>query len=258
MADSPITADDLVPLVPLVEEGYPRNFIRQAVCELRFPTLMSLGASRPPEKFIAALRKRFPLTESANEVTLSASESELSGHVHILKSTKGTWSVTLKQSSVALEAFRYTTYAEFRARAHEVLAAALLVIDSDYFTRIGLRYINVIQTDASPMLEWINPVLSGALHGQGFRSFSEFAGKFALSTEDGGCTLQHGIRLKSTSQLPGPTSDPPDYVIDIDTFRNEVTDADAMTALDTMHRQAFSLFSWAIGEKAREKLTALK
>ena len=37
---------------------YERNFIRQAVCELRFPTLYELEAPKPPASFALALRKR--------------------------------------------------------------------------------------------------------------------------------------------------------------------------------------------------------
>jgi uncharacterized protein (TIGR04255 family) len=249
---APTKADDLVRKVPEVQGGFPRNFIRQAVCELRFPTLMSLGGTKPPEKFVAALRKRFPIAETINEFTVGAGQGSVTSHAHQFKSTKLVWTASLKQSAVVLEGTRYTTYADFRERAQEVLDAALLVIDSDFFTRVGLRYINVVPTDEAPMTEWINPALVQPLIGHGFTGISEFAGKLAMSAEDGGCLLQHGINIEADE--PGPTQRPPDYVIDIDTYRVDIPAVDVMSILDANHRQAFSLFSWALGSRAKALL----
>lgn len=252
MTASPTKADDLVRQVPEIQGGFPRNFIRQAVCELRFPTLMSLGGAKPPEKFVAALRKRFPISETINEVTVGAGQSSVTSHAHQFKSTKLVWTASLKQSAVVLESMRYSTYADFRERAQDVLDAALLVIDSDFFTRVGLRYINVVPTDEAPMTEWINPALVQPLIGHGFTGISEFAGKLAMSAEDGGCLLQHGVSIKGDE--PGPTQRPPDYVIDIDTYRVDIPAGDVMSILDANHRQAFSLFSWALGSRAKALL----
>ncbi|NNM64261.1 MAG: TIGR04255 family protein [Burkholderiales bacterium] len=246
------TVDDLVPLVPDVQGGFARNFIRQAVCELRFPLLMSLSGVKPPEKFVNALRKRFPIAAAVNEVTLGATEGAISGHSHQFKSSKLTWTVRLKQDAVSLETQSYTTFSDFRERVREVLDAALLVIDSDFFTRVGLRYINVIPMENSTITDWINPALVAPLSGHGFRGVSEFAGKFALNADDGGCLLQHGLRLKSEES--GPTTAPQEYVIDVDASRLDIKADEVMAALDSAHRQAFSLFSWALGAKATSRL----
>ncbi len=250
--NTPNAADSLFPLAPEVAGGYERNFIQQAVCELRFPTLMSLGESKPPAPFVSALRKRFPIIETLNEMTVVPGEKSISGHSHQLMTTKQTWIVRLKENAISIETSRYTAFSEFRDQVKEVVSAAIPVIDSDFFTRIGLRYINIVKTDQTHITEWINPKLIGPLDHQGFTLISEYTGRLAMGADDGGCLLQHGMRNK-----PGintPTDVTPDYLIDVDAYRTEVPATSVESALNSIHRQGFSLFRWALGPKAIEYL----
>ena len=50
-------ADSLINIHSKNVDQYKQNFLRQAVCELRFPTLMELGDPRPPSTLFKALRK---------------------------------------------------------------------------------------------------------------------------------------------------------------------------------------------------------
>jgi hypothetical protein len=69
--------------------------------------------------------------------------------------------------------------------------------------------------------------------------------------------LQHGLKLKE-----GRTKDGialvPDYVVDIDSYREEVLVKDTLATLDRMRLQAYSLFDWSIGERARNYLLSDK
>lgn len=247
-------ADSLVNLRSDNVDRYKRNFLRQAVCEFRFPTLMEIGEQRPPADFVSALRKEYPHLELGNEVTLGIDGgSNGFNNSHILRSAKLTWTVSLKQSAVSLETTAYTNYAQLRERVLRVVAAASKVIDSDFFTRVGLRYINVIDTDEDPANGWVNPELVGPILSGHFEGIKEYGGKLQLMAEDGGCLLQHGVRFQE--QHGGSM---PKYMLDIDSFRNEVPIDSAADALDAMHSQAFDMFDWAIGAKAREQLSAVK
>jgi hypothetical protein len=55
-----------------------------------------------------------------------------------------TSTVSIKQSSLSIEAVSYKNYQDMNDRVLNAVAAAYKVIDSDLFTRVGLRYINVI------------------------------------------------------------------------------------------------------------------
>lgn len=246
-------ADTLVTARSNNVDRYKRNFLRQAVCELRFPTLMELGEARPPASLVTALRKEYPHLELANEVTLGIGGGVPgSNNAHIFRSSKLTWTVSIKQSVLTIETIAYTDYAHMKERILNVVKAASKIIDSDFFTRIGLRYINVIDSGTDPTDGWVNPVLVAPIRSGEFKGIQEYAGKLQLGTPDGGCLLQHGIRIKPPHSGEAVQ---PEYVLDIDTFRNEVKLSDTATALDVMHAQAFDLFDWTIGPKAREHLS---
>ena len=89
-----------------------------------------------------------------------------------------------------------------------------------------MRYINVIDADdADPTNGWINPEIVQPLLVRKFTGIQEYAGRLQLNTDDGGCLLQHGIRLKQP--LRDGKTQYPEYLLDIDVFRNDVSLADA-------------------------------
>lgn len=250
------TADQLVKTKSTNVDRYKRNFLRQAVCELRFPTLMELGESKPPVALVNALRREYPHLELANEVTLGMGNmNNDNSHIHTMRTSKLNWAVSIKQSSLTIETSAYTEYAEMKSRALKVIEAAGKVIDTDFFTRVAIRYINVIDVGSDPADGWVNPSLVAALRENAFTNIQEFAGKILLSAEDGGCLLQHGVRVKP---LASGEKVAPEYFIDIDSFRGEMPIEAVADALDSIHEQAFNLFDWCIGEKSREHLTAEK
>lgn len=249
-------ADDLVTVKSANVDRYKRNFLKQAVCELRFPTLMELGEARPPVALVNALRKEYPHLELANEVTLGiAGGIPGSNNSHIFRSSKLNWTVSLKQSAISIETSSYTEYEQLKERVLKVVSAAALLIDSDFFTRIGLRYINTIDaTDGNPAEGWVNPELVKPILGGKFVGINEYAGRLQLLGEDGGCLLQHGIRLKPPLRDGQPQY--PEYLIDIDAYRNDVGVGDTASALDKLHSQAFNVFDWCLDSKARDFLSS--
>jgi len=247
-------ADSLVAIRSKNVDGYKRNFLRQAVCELRFPTLMELGEPRPPAVFVKALRKEYPHLELANEVSLGiGANSSNNTHAHIFRSAKFTWTVSLRQSALTVETTAYHDYAHMQEKVLGIVEAASKIIDSDFFTRIGLRYINIIDCGSNPVLGWVNPELVGPLLSDNFKGIHEYAGKLQLMADDGGCLLHHGIILKQ-KQTAGESI--PEYLLDIDAFRNDVQLSNIGKTLDAIHSQVFDIFDWAIGPKAREYLLA--
>jgi len=252
----PWEADNLVAARSENIDRYKRNFLRQAVCELRFPTLMELGGDRPPTSFANELRKEYPNLEMANELTLGiGTHSTGTSHSHLFRSPKLNWTVSLKQSAFSIETTTYTDFAQMKQRILRVVDAASKIIDSDFFTRIGLRYINSVDRGENPADGWINPDLVGPLLSGKFSGIKDYASKLELASPDGGCLLQHGIRLKA-KQVDEAV--PPEYFLDIDVFRSEVELSNTEAALDAIHSQAFDIFDWAIGAKARDYLSADK
>lgn len=239
-------------------DRYKRNFLRQAVCEFRFPTLLELGRPKPPDSFTKALRKEYPFLDLVQEVQLGIG-GDPAGTVnkHVFRSEKRKWTVSIKENALSVETLAYTDYNELRSRALTALAAAYKVIDTDFFTRVGLRYINVVQTDndLDPIRQgWINNQLVAPLTSGLFSGVSEFSGRMGLASEDGGCLLQHSLRFKPREAIEHNPEIVPGFTIDIDAFRNGVKYQEAGDVLDGMHVQAFNVFDWTLGEPAREYL----
>lgn len=242
-------ADDLVLTRSQNENRFKRNFLKQAVCELRFPTLMELGEQRPPSSFVKALRKDYPHLELNNEVTLGLGTGNAgSSNIHIFRSAKLNWSVSLKQNALSIETTAYSGFDNLRERVLQVVDAAEKIIDSDFFTRIGLRYINVVKSGDEDVAKWINPFLIAPITSESFGGINEFGGRMQLLAEDGGCLLQHGIQFSNSMPDTPPK---PDYLIDIDTYRSEVSLSNTAASIDIMHRQAFDIFDWALTDTAR-------
>ncbi|SAL06966.1 hypothetical protein AWB78_08343 [Caballeronia calidae] len=239
-------------------DRYKRNFLRQAVCEFRFPTLLDLGRPKPPDSFAKALRKEYPFLDLVQEMQFGiGGEPGGSVNKHVFRSEKRKWTVSIKENALSVETSAYTEYRELRSRTLSALAAAYKVIDTDFFTRVGLRYINVVQTDdeQDPIRHgWINDQLVAPLRSGLFSGVSEFSGRLALASEDGGCLLQHSLRFKPRETMEENPEVVPGFTIDIDAFRNGVKYDEAGDVLDGMHTQAFNVFDWTLGEPAREYL----
>lgn len=248
------TADDLVAVRSQNLGRYRRNFIRQVVCEFRFPTLLDLGTEKPPASLVKALRKDYPVLDTASEVRFSiGSSAPDSRQAHVFRSVKGDWAVSLKDDAIALESKNYPGFDVFRERAKQVVEAAAGVIDSDFFTRIGIRYINVVDK-GDPMAGWINPALVAPLSSKAFAGVNEYSGKLQLLADDGGCLLQHALAV--TTRKDGGIH--LEYTIDIDCYRNETVVVEALDVVDKLHAQGFDIFDWALGPAARDHLSADK
>lgn len=183
---------------------FSKNFIRLAVCELRFPTLFELEAERPPLGFAKAVRKEYPSYSFLKNVNVNPGGLAQS-NAHSFRSKKGRWTVTLRAAALSLETSNYDSFSEFEERLGFVLKAAEGPIDSDYFTRVGLRYINAMPFDPSEIKQWVNPALVSPLGEGTFGDVEEhwqpFAGRplWVATTSSTGSALTRRRDDVSTS-----------------------------------------------------------
>jgi uncharacterized protein (TIGR04255 family) len=228
--------------VPRAERAqFKRNFIKQAVCELRFPTLFELE-QQPPQKFGRAIRREFPTYQLQRNLNLNPGTID-SANVHTFVSRNRTWAVALRSSSLTLETTTYSSFATFLSKFELMLDAAKGFVDSDFFTRVGVRYINAVP--CSEGLAWLNPALVGPLASGAFGDPSEYASTIRGTVQEGGGFLfRHGFA-------------PPDansYVLDFDFFREDVDIAAAQATFEALHASMFDLFWWSLGDAARSYL----
>lgn len=235
--------------VPVVAPAhYSQNLIRNAVCELRFPTIFEIEDSRPPKAFWHALRRDFPNHSFINGVQVGPASLEKASR-HQFTSRNSRWTVVLKSSSISLETSQYDAFKEFQAQLKTVLAAANSTIDSDFFTRVGLRYINALPVGPREVDGWVNPLLVTpmvqGIYGEVDHYFQQVRG----ATRYGGYLFQHGLTVS-----PGYNEGKMHYVLDYDFYSEEVMVGVAMETVCRLHELEFSLFHWSLGDRALQYL----
>jgi len=234
--------------VPVAESAhFARNFIRLAVCELRFPTLFELVESeRPPAAFSKALRKDYPTHDLIKDVNLNPG-GFAQASAHAFRSKKARWTVTLRAAALTLETSDYDAFNELEDRLRAVLDAARATIDSDFFTRVGLRYINAVPFNLTDIKEWVNPGLVAPLGDQTFGDVDEHSQVVRGSTSVGGYSFRHGIANK----MQGGGQD---YMLDFDFYREDVPLSETVSTVRKLHDLEFSMFFWSLGPSAKAHL----
>jgi uncharacterized protein (TIGR04255 family) len=232
--------------VPRVESAhFARNFIRQAVCELRFPTLLELE-TKAPVAFQKAIRHEYPTYERNTDISLNAA-GVAQAAAHRFRSKKGKWTVTLRQSALSLETTAYDSFADFARRLKTLIGEAGKTIDSNFFTRIGLRYINALDVSQDDVDGWVQgglvaPLVAG-IYGGDVQFWQEVRGH----TEIGGYLFRHGL-------AQNPANSAPEYVLDFDFFAEDVELVKADEVIAELHRREYDFFHWCLGPRALEHL----
>lgn len=232
-----------VPRVEPVE--FERNFIKTVVCELRFPTLLELETQKPVN-FQKALRKEYPLYEAKLNVSVELGGTTTSAHNHVMHSKDRGWAVSLRPSALGLETSRYTNFEEFEKRLKAVLNAARPFIDSNFFTRVGLRYVNAVPIEQGKVEGWVNSALVKPLTDGVFGTVDQALHEIRGRTATGKYSFRHGI--------PPRTQGPGEYLLDFDLYEEGVEDSRVLDLVKGLHVEAFAFFSWALGEKALKQL----
>lgn len=247
--------DNLKPLnVPLENSvRYETNYIKTAVCELRFPTLLELE-NTPPIKLQTALRKQYPFYSEGQEVSLNIGSTPSTGKSYHFESKKKDWIITLKPSSLSLETSKYTDFDDFYDHLTSMLDAVGGFLDTDFFTRVGLRYINHVplpgnHMDRKDMDKWINPVLIAPLTGGELGTLTMFHCEVAGHIEDGKYTFRHGF-VPPTNRDDDSLS----YMLDYDYFKEGVEYDDVYTVIRRFNSQNFNLFKWSLGKESIKAL----
>jgi len=232
---------------------YETNFIKTAVCEIRFPTLLELE-NKPPISFQAALRKQYPYYFSEQGVTIGSMAPP--GKRYVFESKKRDWFIALKSSSLSLETKKYIDFDDFSERFASMLGIIGELLDTDFFTRVGLRYINSVplpgnNMDRNDIDKWINPALVAPLKSGELgtlRSFQcEVGGKIQ---DDGGYTFRHGFAPHDNSQDKESLS----YMLDYDYFKEGVEYENVNEVIKQFNIQNYNLFMWSLGENSIKAL----
>ena len=224
---------------------FGRNHLKTVVCELKFPTLLELETNQPVG-IRKALKKEYPLYDVVRSFGFQALGGIMDEQVPKLSSVDKRWSVTIRPAAISLETSSYKSFEELRERVDVVARKALPFLDTDFFTRVGLRYVNLFPVRPEQARKIFNPVLIAPLESGVFGDVDSCFQEIRGVLKTGNYSLRHGYQASEE----GPVR----YLFDCD-FYVEPLEAGSLTiTLDYFHLEADSLFQWALTEYGRETL----
>jgi uncharacterized protein (TIGR04255 family) len=244
------TSKAVLRLPPAVRVQYEENYISTAVCELKFPTLLEYEEKKPIP-LATLLRKDYPHYQPERGVNIAPGVVEKDVIKHVFLSKRRDWVVSFNSSALSLETSKYTRFEEFSSRLRKLIDRTRKFLDTDFYTRVGLRYINEIpmeKDDVTGSWEgWIHPDLVkpwvDGTYGAVDRFFQEVSGH----TNVGRYTFRHGVG--GTTASGGPK-----YNLDFDFYEQDVPVDDTVNLVTEFNAVNFQFFTWATGPKAIARL----
>lgn len=247
---------------------YGKPQLMEVVCQLRFPTILSISAKEPAE-FQELIRSAFP-RYARNIEKLPPKLSGQPGNMKLQEqpevinyqflSADGKWKVNLTNGFIALATPAYTHWENFAAKLDEVLAHFISVYHPAFFERIGLRYINAFSRKALdledvPFAELIEP---GYLGLMGEVDVQEQA--FLRVTQEAELNLPGGCRLKlhcgpGMVKRNNVEDKEVRFILDNDLFMTGKVELPHTTAaLNTLHTHADRCFRGAITRQLHDAM----
>lgn len=239
---------------------YANNQLAEVICQLRFPDILTIGATQPVD-FQEAIRGEYPRYTVRNE----ASAPKISGTPGNLRlentqptvnyqfmSEDGRWRVNLTNKFISLSCSQYTDWESFAGKLDMPLAAFIRIYKPAYFDRIGLRYMNFFSRCSLnladiPYSDLFQPAYLGLL---GEDDVAEQTA--ARSSVDAELSIRGGCKVKLHAgpgivKRNGQTDKEVKFILDLDLFMNGNVPVNySAGALQTLHSQAYPIFRGAI------------
>lgn len=240
---------------------YAKKPLIEVICQLRYPPILRID-SELPARFQERVRNFFPLlTEQVGfpldfapdisrfiEARVPVPQTARREWKFTSADTK--WSLALTRDFVALSTQEYSRWEDFRGKLQILLQALQDEYHPSFFTRLGLRYQDLIVRSALgltdvPWSELLQQHVAAEFSSQIAGAIDEVSHQMLVSLPggEGKFTLRHG-----TARKPGEGET--FYLVDSDFFSDERTEMDhALDRLDNFNRLAGQLFRWTISDR---------
>ena len=236
---------------------FQKNPLVDVICQLRYPTILEIRVQEPAA-FQNEIRADYPIykTEDAsglipNEITQLVGQLGLpmqaGATTHKFLSEDQSRAITLTSDFVAINDEHYERWEKFSLEVERARLAVEHAYQPAFYTRIGLRYRNIIDREKlgleDPWVDLVNPYLISLLGAEALRDdVDEIKTETLLrvgQVDDGFVRLFHGL-VKSAED--GHIQ----YRIDADYFTQHRSSGEDVTATsEVFHRLGGNLFRWA-------------
>jgi uncharacterized protein (TIGR04255 family) len=242
---------------------YSINPIDRVICQYRFPPILKID-SEIPSQFQEKIRDRFPLFSerqesiqeigSINNPDVSPDLLELitkSSKVKIYEflSEDRIFKINLTRTFISFTAIKYERWETYMGLFEHVLTAFIETYNPPFFTRVGLRYIDIFNRIILGLKDvgWdrlIKKDFLGLLSSEFSNNIENFESIYEINLSDG--LSKSRIR---TAFVLHKDSKEKCYMVDSDFYKaKRVLIADACTTIDFLHQRATRLIRWIITE----------
>jgi uncharacterized protein (TIGR04255 family) len=248
---------------------YNKNPLDRVICQFRFPPILKIETEIPAE-FQERIRKDFPEFREKKETTLSIPKriqqevpmgviqqimpSETKNYE--FTSEDGFWCINLTRTFVALTSMKYKRREQFQEKLNGPLKALVDIYKPAYFSRIGLRYIDIIKRSVLELdnVDWSELLQTYILGLLGSADVSNdvqtLEAKYEIRLDDGSSTARIVTGLVEWEENHEKC-----FMIDTDFFNMDKTNtSEVMNKLDSFHVQASKLIRWLITNRLHEAM----
>lgn len=244
---------------------YKKNPLDKVICQLRFPPILRIDSELPAE-FQDKIRDNFPNYSEAKELPLSLPQEmraimppEVFSSLSNVGSTKNytftsedeTWIINLTRTFVALTATNYQRWEAFKDKLSILLDALSATYSPKFFTRVGLRYIDVINPHTLGLDEvvWSDLIKPYILGIAGENAISPHIRGFEYKTEIDLSDNKSAVRLIVKSVYDDQLKNEC-ILIDSDFFNlSKIELVDVTSQLDFLNLRSSRLIQWCIKDK---------
>jgi len=238
---------------------YNRNPLSEVICQVRFPPILRIEAE-PPAVFQERVRARYPLFRELQpglagrnvpaeiaSIVKAMMPNRARSTAYEFASEDGAWSITLSRDALSLRTTAYHRWEGFRQHLEGPLSSLSEMYKPAFFSRIGLRYVDVIHRcklglKDRPWAELLRSQIAGELAAPEIAGEVEHAAReirVKLAGE-GSVTIRHGLAVEEGS-------DEQYFIIDSDFFaEHRLEPHNAIGILNDFNRKSGRLFRWCI------------
>lgn len=248
---------------------YTPNPLAEVICQIRFPAILRIGSGDVAD-FQERIRKDYPLYQLQEpsfdspkfpkEVVAFFEQMipKIPGpNIHKFSTRDSGRFISLSQGFLALSEFNYSRWESFREETIKAERALREVYTPAFYSRLGLRYRDIISRDALKLgeVEWKDLLSQNIIGELGDAEIASEISQIRTSCviqipeiSGGRVTLTHGL-------LERTNAEPERYLIDADFAIENVEDLDeTFNILDQFNRLAGRLFSWAISRTLHDAM----
>ena len=242
---------------------YEKNPLDKVICQARFPTILKIEAEVPSAFQERLLPDYVDLTERQEVVGDVRVAGKVGGGTDEVRqitgptvrnyefaTEDGRWRINLTRNFLALSTGNYVRWEEFRGRLEAALQAFVDVYYPVAFTRVGLRYVDIIVRsklglDGVDWRELVAKPLLGVLASDGMRdAVKQFQTTFLIELGE------EGLARVTAGTIRSAQSGESCFMIDSDYYDLKRKKADeVLSRVGDFHSKAFSLFRWCITER---------